>query len=74
VILTDGRHVISDESPDELHRFAASIGLKREWHQGDHYDLTARRMLQKATRRGARTVSPREIVNVLRRQRQGARA
>jgi hypothetical protein len=42
-----GGHMQAD-SLDELHAFAASIGLKREWFQTregrpdkDHYDLTA---------------------------------
>lgn len=49
-------HLFSDQiEQDELHAFAAQIGLKREWFQpgkafgrpqvhdpvGDHYDLTA---------------------------------
>jgi len=36
-------HMISDTSLDELHEFAARLGLKREWFQNDgrtpHYDV-----------------------------------
>jgi hypothetical protein len=31
-------HMIAD-TDDELHVMAAHIGMKREWHQGDHYDV-----------------------------------
>jgi len=31
-------HMISDEE-DELHIMAARLGLRRAWHQGDHYDV-----------------------------------
>ena len=32
-------HLVSDESYEELHAFAARLGLRREWFQGDHYDV-----------------------------------
>lgn len=32
-------HMIAD-SDDELHAFAARIGMSREWFQGDHYDVS----------------------------------
>lgn len=32
-------HLASDEGPDELHRFAARLGLRRTAFQGDHYDV-----------------------------------
>lgn len=32
-------HMIAD-SMEELHEMAAKIGLKREWFQGDHYDIS----------------------------------
>lgn len=43
IIFTDGKHLIST-NPDELHKFAKSIGLKREWFQNKpgkipHYDI-----------------------------------
>lgn len=31
-------HMIAD-SEAELHAMAARIGMKREWYQGDHYDV-----------------------------------
>lgn len=43
---TGGGHLQAD-TPDELHEFAARLGLRREWFQAkpgrpenDHYDLT----------------------------------
>ena len=27
------------DSEEELHVMAARIGMRREWYQGDHYDL-----------------------------------
>jgi hypothetical protein len=32
-------HLVSDRDFDELHAFAARLGLRRAWFQGDHYDL-----------------------------------
>lgn len=32
-------HLVSDESYDELHAFAASNGIPRRGFQGDHYDV-----------------------------------
>jgi hypothetical protein len=68
-ILTDGVHLISDQSAEELHRFAQGIGLKREWFQRDHYDLMSDRTARAATRAGARIVSTRAIVLLARRTR-----
>ncbi len=31
-------HMIADDEA-ELHALAARIGMKREWYQGDHYDV-----------------------------------
>ena len=31
-------HMIADRD-EELHAMAARIGMKREWFQGDHYDV-----------------------------------
>ncbi len=32
-------HMATDGSWEELHAFAARLGLRRAWFQGDHYDL-----------------------------------
>lgn len=32
-------HLASDTSYEELHDFARRLGLRREWFQGDHYDI-----------------------------------
>ena len=32
-------HLVSDESLDELHRFADATGIPRRGFQGDHYDV-----------------------------------
>jgi hypothetical protein len=49
-------HLTTDQSVDELHSFAARIGLRREWFQDHplhpHYDLTSSRRL-KAIEAGA---------------------
>jgi hypothetical protein len=60
-------HLIAD-AEDELHRFAASIGLKRAWCQGDHYDLTPGRRAR-AVKAGAVEVDRRWFVRVMREHR-----
>ncbi|MBS0428806.1 MAG: DUF4031 domain-containing protein [Proteobacteria bacterium] len=61
-------HLTAD-SFDELHAFAAQIGLPaRAFHRGarhPHYDITAAQR-SSALSGGARAVSPREIVRVAR--------
>ena len=69
-IYTDGTHLVCSDL-DALHRFAGDIGLRREWFQAEggpfaHYDLTTGRMRQKALRAGARLISARETLLVLR--------
>jgi len=57
-------HLVSDTSLEELHAFAESLGLRREWFQEKsipHYDLTGK-VYELALRRGATLVSSREIV------------
>jgi len=64
-------HLAAD-SVEELHAFAARIGLKREWFQAGkrggrpHYDLTARRRAD-AVRRGAVEAGTAEILSAMRR-------
>ena len=36
-------HMISDASFDELHEFAAAIGIPRRGFDGDHYDIPSER-------------------------------
>lgn len=60
---TSGCHLFAD-SLEELHAFAASIGMKRIWFQSQarlpHYDLNARRRAQ-ALELGAKEIDGREI-------------
>jgi len=55
------------EDLDELHAFAARVGLKRSWFQGHtkypHYDLVAWRR-QRAIQLGAVSVTVRELVKM----------
>ena len=57
-------HLVSDHSLDELHAFAAWIGIPARAFQGDHYDIPeeARPV---AIEEGARAVTSREIVLAL---------
>jgi hypothetical protein len=59
---TDGTHLIAD-SRDELHAFAAAVGIKRCWFHQDHYDLTTD--VARAAVCDARRVTSRTIVNIL---------
>lgn len=65
-------HLIAD-TLDELHAFAARLGLKRAWFQnkrsGPHYDLTASKR-QTAVVLGAVELENREFVAILRRIRE----
>lgn len=56
---------------DELHDFAKSVGLRRSWYQGDHYDLSPRRY-PIAVRLGAKLVDRRspEMREFLKRHRE----
>lgn len=58
-------HLVSDVSYDELHAFAARLGLERAWFQGDHYDIPAR-MRDQAIAAGAQPVAARDLVRRLR--------
>jgi len=50
MIHTDGVHLMGDNL-QELHLFAISVGLKRQWFQDHpqhpHYDITTSRMLKR---------------------------
>jgi len=62
-------HMVSDTSEEELHAFAASLGLKRQWAQlrpkssAAHYDLTATKRAL-AVKLGAVEITSRELVRV----------
>jgi hypothetical protein len=58
-------HLVSDESYDELHRFARVLGLRPEWFQGDHYDIPAD-VRDEAIALGAFPVDARVLVRRLR--------
>lgn len=57
-------HLVSDTSYDELHEFAARLGVPRRAFQGDHYDVPAR-LRKRAVELGASPVSGRELVTRL---------
>lgn len=57
-------HLVSDDSFDELHRFALDLGLPRRAFHGDHYDLPDV-LWSAAVFLGAEVVDPRELVRRL---------
>jgi hypothetical protein len=57
-------HLVSDVSFDELHTFAARLGVPRKAFERDHYDIPANRYTD-AVRAGAVEVSSREVVRLL---------
>lgn len=57
-------HLVSDESYDELHAFAARLGIPRRAFQGDHYDVPADAREQ-AIELGAEAVDARVLVRRL---------
>jgi hypothetical protein len=59
-------HLIADTA-DELHVFALRIGMKREWYQGDHYDIPLPRR-HDALAAGATAVTYRQCGMMRRRQ------
>jgi muramoyltetrapeptide carboxypeptidase len=58
-------HLASDESYDELHRFAAGLGIPRRGFDRDHYDIPAERY-DAVVAAGAQPVSSRELTRLLR--------
>jgi hypothetical protein len=54
-------HLVSDTSYEELHAFAASVGLPRRAFERDHYDVVEERF-DSMVAAGATVVSSREIV------------
>jgi hypothetical protein len=57
-------HLASDESYDELHAFAATLGIPMRGFDRDHYDVPSERYHQ-VVAAGATPVSSREIVSRL---------
>jgi hypothetical protein len=57
-------HLVSDESYDELHAFAAALGLAPRAFHRDHYDVSVERREQ-AIEAGALAVPSRELVRRL---------
>lgn len=57
-------HLVSDHSYEELHLFAARLGLRRAWFQGDHYDIPSH-VRTRAIALGAEPVAPRELLRRL---------
>lgn len=57
-------HLISDVSLEELHRFAAGLGLHRVSFGGDHYDVTEPQRLA-ALAAGAEAIGSRELLRRL---------
>ena len=58
-------HLVSDTSYDELHEFAARLGIPRRAFQGDHYDVPSEYRDQ-AIDLGAEPVDSRVLVRRLR--------
>ncbi|MER8031113.1 DUF4031 domain-containing protein [Streptomyces bauhiniae] len=57
-------HLVSDVSYDELHVFAASLGVPPRAFERDHYDIAAHRYAD-AVAAGAVEVRSREVVRLL---------
>ncbi|WP_310717796.1 DUF4031 domain-containing protein [Streptomyces lydicus] len=57
-------HLVSDASFEELHAFAARIGVPRRAFERDHYDLPAERYAD-AVRAGAVEVGSKELLRRL---------
>jgi transposase len=57
-------HLVSDESLDELHAFAAAAGMPKRAFDNDHYDYPASRR-DELIAQGATPVTGRELVRRL---------
>ena len=57
-------HLVSDVSYEELHAFAAALGVPRQAFQGDHYDIPAA-LRPLAVEFGAEQVTVRELLRRL---------
>jgi hypothetical protein len=54
-------HLVSDESFDELHKFAREVGLPERGFHRDHYDVPAD-LYERVVDAGAIAVSSRDLV------------
>lgn len=54
-------HLVSDVSFDELHEFAAKLGIPRRAFQGDHYDIPED-LRAYAVTVGAESIGSKELV------------
>jgi hypothetical protein len=57
-------HLVSDVSYEELHEFAAGVGLPPRAFERDHYDVISERY-EAVVRAGAQPATSREIVILL---------
>lgn len=57
-------HMLADTA-EELHEMAERIGMRLEWHQGDHYDVSISRR-KVAVELGAVEITMREAVVIRR--------
>lgn len=57
-------HMVSDTSLEELHAFAAALGVPERGFEGDHYDIPESHR-DAAISAGALEVSSRQLVNAL---------
>jgi hypothetical protein len=57
-------HLISDTSLEELHAFAAELGIPRRGFEGDHYDVPEERYAALVAA-GARPIGGRELLRLL---------
>ena len=62
-------HLVTDGARDELHAFAARLGMRRAWFQDarslPHYDLTPSRRAR-ALQLGATEINRRQLVEIMR--------
>ncbi|WP_433327434.1 DUF4031 domain-containing protein [Spirillospora sp. CA-294931] len=60
----DWSHLVSDTSFDELHAFAAGLGLSRRAFERDHYDVPSE-LYEAAVTQGAHAVGCQELLTRL---------
>jgi hypothetical protein len=67
-VYTDGFHLVvdGDHGIDLLHQFAARIGFKPEWFQGDHYVCTTPLAAERAVAAGATLIGMSSTARVMR--------